>query len=88
MSKRRLELTTNIRDWVNTALVWPGVELWPIDATIAVDSVLLPGDMHNDPADRFLIATARHRSATLVTADAKILRYSNDGHVRTLNATQ
>ncbi|MDE0008606.1 MAG: type II toxin-antitoxin system VapC family toxin [Gammaproteobacteria bacterium] len=88
VSKRRLELTTNVRDWIDTALAWPGVELWPIDAAIAVDSVLLPGDVHNDPADRFLIATARHRSATLVTADTKILSYSKDGHVRALNATQ
>lgn len=83
-----MELATDVRDFINTALDWPGIELCPIDATIAVDSVRLPGNAHADPADRFLIATARNRSATLVTADAKILNYSNDGHVSTLNATR
>lgn len=88
VAKRRLELGVDVREWVNKALRWPGVELYPIDSDIAVESVELPGNAHNDPADRFLIATARNRSATLVTADAKILSYSNDGHVRALDATR
>ncbi|MYE24723.1 MAG: type II toxin-antitoxin system VapC family toxin [Gammaproteobacteria bacterium] len=88
VDKGRLELATDVRDFINTALDWPGIELCPIDATVAVDSVRLPGNAHADPADRFLIATARNRSATLVTADAKILSYSNEGHVSTLNATR
>ena len=88
VAKRRLELGVDVGEWVNKALRWPGVELCPIDADIAVGSVQLPGNAHDDPADRFLIATARHRAATLVTADAKILSYANNGHVRALNATR
>ena len=38
----------------------------------------------HDPADRFLVATARARNATLVTADQRILDYSKLGHVKTL----
>jgi len=30
--------------------------------------------MHADPADRILVATARHLGATLVTADQALLR--------------
>lgn len=86
VAKGRLELTMDVRDWLGAALAWPGIELCPIDPGIAVDSVQLPGDAHADPADRFLIATARRRSATLVTADGKILRYANGGHVRALDA--
>ena len=66
----------------------PSAELRPIEPAITVDSVRLPGSLHADPADRFLIATARHWSSALVTADAKILDYSAQGHVRAVDAGQ
>jgi len=62
--------------------------LCPLEPTIALDAVRLPGDLHADPADRFLIATARYWSTALVTADAKILEYSAQGHVRTVDAAR
>ncbi len=37
----------------------PGLRFAPLDAAAAAESTLLPGDLHGDPADRFLIATAR-----------------------------
>ena len=84
--KGRLELTMDVRTWIDQAMAWPGIELCPIDTAIAVDSVQLPGTFHADPADRFLTATARLFSAPLVTSDARILDYSLAGHVRTVNA--
>jgi PIN domain nuclease of toxin-antitoxin system len=36
----------------------------------------LPGDLHNDPADRLLVATAKIYEMILVTMDERILRYS------------
>lgn len=33
VDKGRLELATDVRDFINTALDWPGIELCPIDAT-------------------------------------------------------
>jgi PIN domain nuclease of toxin-antitoxin system len=36
--------------------------------------------MHPDPADRILVATARHLGATLVTADANLLKLAKKGH--------
>jgi PIN domain nuclease of toxin-antitoxin system len=42
---------------------------------IALQSYLLPGDFHKDPADRILVATARVLGCTLVTADTLILNY-------------
>ena len=53
----------------------------PVDNVIAVRSTELPGDFHKDPADRFIVATARKLSAPLVTADEKIRAYA---HVRTI----
>ena len=86
--KGRLHLSMDVGVWLDRALRTAGVELCPIEPSIALDAVRLPGDLHADPADRFLIATARHWSTALVTADAKILEYSARGHVRTLDAVR
>lgn len=45
-----------------------------------------PGDFHNDPADRFIVAAARLRSIALVSADRAILDYSMTGHVKAIDA--
>ena len=88
VAKGRLRLATDVGGWIDRALAGDGVELCPIDPAIAVDSVQLPGDFHADPADRLLIATARYCSAPLMTADAKILDYSAQGHVLSLDASR
>jgi PIN domain nuclease of toxin-antitoxin system len=74
-AKKRLTLQVDTQQWVNTALALPGVRLQPLLPEIAVASTRLPWEMHADPADRILVATARHIGATLVTADAQLLRY-------------
>jgi hypothetical protein len=50
----------------------------------AAESALLPGELHGDPADRFLIAPARTGGLTLATRDQAIIDYGNAGHVRVL----
>ena len=42
--------------------------------------------MHSDPADRILVATARHMGATLVTADKALLALAKKGHFKTMSA--
>ena len=51
-----------------------------------MDSVRLPRSFHADPADRLIVATARHWDAPLLTADDAILAYGVHGHVRTVDA--
>lgn len=85
-SKDRLDLETDIAKWVKEVLDLPGVRLAPLDPMIAVDSVALPGKIHKDPADRIIVATARHHDVPLMTADADILAYGEDGHVQTVDA--
>ena len=47
--------------------------------------LLLPGHAHGDPANRFLIATARTRAAVaLATRDEKIIEYGKLGFVRVI----
>lgn len=65
-----LELKGRLDRWVRTAMD-------------SIEAYKLPGRFHKDPADRLLVATARVRDMTLVTADERILDYRS---VRTLDA--
>jgi PIN domain nuclease of toxin-antitoxin system len=56
----------------------------PLTSQILIDSSLFPGNFHNDPADRMLIATARALDCTLLTRDAAILAYAAQGHVKAM----
>lgn len=86
VDKGRLGLTRDVGEWVETALALLSVRLLPIEPGIALDSVRLPGKFHADPADRLIIATARHWDAALLTADAAILGYGISGNVRVIDA--
>jgi PIN domain nuclease of toxin-antitoxin system len=81
-ARGRIQLTVPLRDWIDAALGVPGIRLAPLDTAIAVESTLLPGEPRGDPADRFLIATARSLDVTLATRDAQILEYAKQGFVR------
>lgn len=60
------------------------LKVLPIDGDIATGSRRLPGDFHEDPADRFIIATARHHSLAIVTSDRAIRDYGRAGHVEVI----
>jgi PIN domain nuclease of toxin-antitoxin system len=77
----RLTLTLDVVTWLDTVAQLPSVRFVPVDPRIAVQSVGLPGEFHKDPADRIIVATSRHLSAPLVTADLKIRGYQ---HVQTI----
>ncbi len=87
VSKGRLQLGADVMQWIREALSKPGVQLAPLEAEIAVASTRLPFEMHPDPADRILVATARHLGATLVTADRGLLELAAKGHFRAMDAT-
>ena len=84
--KGRIALPMNIRTWVEQALSKPGIAVAALTPEIMLESVYLPGELHGDPADRMLAATARVLGATLVTQDAQLIRYSKLRHVRALEA--
>ena len=60
--------------------------LRPLLPSIAIDAVRLPGELHADPADRMIIATARAANFPLLTADGAILAYGARGHVAAIDA--
>jgi PIN domain nuclease of toxin-antitoxin system len=82
----RIDLEIDVRAWAARALSFPGVGLKTLSPSIAIESTRLPGEIHRDPADRILIATARLSAASLVTSDERILRYAEDGHLRVVDA--
>ncbi|HMO49232.1 MAG TPA: type II toxin-antitoxin system VapC family toxin [Rubrivivax sp.] len=86
VAKGRLALDRDVMDWLHAALALPGVRLAPLELALAVASTRLPGEPHGDPADRLIVATARHLGATLVTADHALLAYGRLGHVGVLSA--
>jgi PIN domain nuclease of toxin-antitoxin system len=86
-ARKRVELSIDVRAWMVRALGFPGVRLKPLSPSIAIESTRLPGDLHRDPVDRMLVATARLQGAALVTRDERLLRYAKDGHLRVVDAT-
>lgn len=80
-AKGRLVLSKDVDDWIETVGMIEVLEFAPVTHELAIQSVRLPGEFHPDPADRMIVSLARHLSAPLVTADAKIRAYR---HVKTI----
>ena len=76
VARGRLSLPRDPREWLEFHVSRPGFTVHPLSIAVAVGSNGLPADPHGDPADRIIIATARHLDALLVTADQKILSYA------------
>jgi PIN domain nuclease of toxin-antitoxin system len=87
VAKKRIDLGADVMAWIDAALNLPGIRLQPLLPEIAVASTRLPGEIHSDPADRILVATARHIGATLITADEQLLRYAAQGNLRCMAAS-
>jgi PIN domain nuclease of toxin-antitoxin system len=73
-------------DWVSEAVRRSGLRIVPLSPEIAVGSTRLPGELRGDPADRIIVATARHEGAVLVTRDRNLLAYAARGTLRAIEA--
>ncbi len=82
---KKINLSKSIDEWISLALSLPGLRIEYINPKIAIDSTRLPDFEHKDPADRIIISTARYLDAKLITLDKKILDYSKNGYVKTLD---
>jgi PIN domain nuclease of toxin-antitoxin system len=79
--KGKLEIGGNVDSWIDRAASYPGVVVQSLELEDAVASTSLPGRLHDDPADRMIIALARRLGAPIVTSDRAIRRYR---HVETI----
>ncbi len=72
IERGRLVLDREVTDWVRDALALPGVELLPLTPEIALAAGGAVLDLHGDPADRMIAATALAHRARLVTKDERL----------------
>jgi PIN domain nuclease of toxin-antitoxin system len=84
--KDRLRLGMDTRTWMEAALNEQGIRIEQVSPGIAIEAGRLPGAIHGDPADRIIVATARHLVCAVLTADRKILDYAQAGHVQAIDA--
>ena len=80
----RISLSSPIADWRQHVLEAPGMREEPLVGDLFIEAVHLPGELHKDPADRLLVATARGRRWRLATRDQRLLDYGAAGHVNVL----
>jgi PIN domain nuclease of toxin-antitoxin system len=86
VQKGRVNLGTPAKTWLLQLMKQQGWRNLPVDFDIAIESVNLPGELHSDPSDRIIIATARLNDCTIMTADRAILAYAKAGHVKAIDA--
>ncbi len=72
-AKRRIELNQTVAARRERVLSM-GLQEVPVDGTIGITAATLEG-LHDDPADRLIVATATRRGAVLITADRLILEW-------------
>jgi PIN domain nuclease of toxin-antitoxin system len=82
VSLGKLVLSIPVREWLAKATRKPFIEIIPLSVDIALESTILPGVFHKDPADQIIVASARQCHMTLLTADQRIISYP---HVKTSN---
>lgn len=81
VSLNKLNLSIPIRDWLAKAARKPFIEILPLSISISLESTILPGTFHKDPADQIIVASSRRHNMVLLTTDQKIIDYP---HVRVL----
>ncbi|MCD6534850.1 MAG: type II toxin-antitoxin system VapC family toxin [Deltaproteobacteria bacterium] len=73
VEKNRLEIKMDLQNW-RRELLEKGLQEIAMHGALGIQAGQLPG-FHGDPADRIIVASALSITATLVTADEKILAW-------------
>jgi PIN domain nuclease of toxin-antitoxin system len=72
------------KTWFARVMAGPGLREASLTPEIAIDASFLPGELHGDPADRLIVASARHLGVPIVTRDRRIIAHGRDGHVQVI----
>ena len=83
-TRTKIEFLPDPSRWFARVMSQPMIREAPLTAEAAINASQLPPPLHNDPADRLLIATAREKNLRIVTRDQKILDYAALGHVQAI----
>jgi Uncharacterized protein conserved in bacteria len=74
VTKGKLQLPHPPRSWVEKVAEHHGLTILPLDLNVCMAAAELPR-IHDDPCDRFIIATAKLHDLTVVTADEQFEKY-------------
>ncbi len=86
LDKGRLTLGQPLETWMQNIETKMELVEVPVTGAIGRDAGGLQGNIHGDPCDRIMIATARALGCPLVTSDRAILRYAATGHLKAIDA--
>jgi PIN domain nuclease of toxin-antitoxin system len=73
----RLRLSHPVERWIRDTIEITGIRIAELSPAAAIDAGQIPRRALEDPADRLLVATARHLEAAFLTGDARILEYAS-----------
>ena len=79
--RQRVLMPSHWRTWFRQAVRVNGWLVLPVELETIEEAYSLPEEFHADPADRFIVATARLNRLMIITGDAQILAYP---HVESL----
>lgn len=82
--KGRFASALTPRRWFERLMSLPGAALAEMPPEVLLASSELPGFRANDPADRIIAATAREYGFTVLTRDAALLDYGEQGYLNVL----
>lgn len=72
--KNKLGLPLKPHEWFKIAITHHDLSVLPLDLETCIISTELPF-LHNDPCDRFIIATAKIHNLPVITADPRFEDY-------------
>ncbi len=81
-SKEKIILSKPPMKWLNELKSKTGIKWCDMPPSLLVQSSLLPGQIHGDPADRIIAASAREFELTLITGDKNLLAYGKKGYLQ------
>ena len=70
----KLQLPHAPQEWFEKVIAHHGLTVLPLELNICIAAAQLP-PIHNDPCDRFIIATARLNDLAVVTTDENFEKY-------------
>ena len=73
-AKGKLKLPNPPQEWFEKVVEHHGLAVLPLDLHGCIAAAQLP-PVHNDPCDRFIIATAKLHDLTVVTTDERFEKY-------------
>jgi PIN domain nuclease of toxin-antitoxin system len=73
-SRGKLKLPHPPQEWFEKVIEHHGLTVLPLELNICIAAAELP-PIHNDPCDRFIIATAKLNDLSVVTTDENFEKY-------------